>query len=116
MKIKTDFVTNSSTTSYIMLGYSIKVGGRDRVISLGELRERAEKLGYQLFEGDEMGAQDNNHVLVGEIIGEMNSENYGFKEKEIDFNDLVKKVKKLKEDLGLPETTIPKVICTTRVS
>jgi len=113
MKIKIDFVTNSSTTSFVMLGYVIRDQDDER---LDKLQEKAEKLGYQLFIGMESGAPDDNSALVGEIIGEASNEDCGFEEKEVDLTELVEKVNQLKIDLGLPANLKPKVICTTRAS
>jgi hypothetical protein len=116
MKVKRDFVTNSSTTSYIMLGYVVKVRGKDRLMEVDDLEEKAEKLGYQIFVGGEDGAPNDETALVGEIIGEMNSEECGFEEKEIDFEELLNKVNQLKVNLGLPVNWKLKVICSTRMS
>ena len=116
MKIKSDFVTNSSTTSFVMLGYVIKTNGRDRDMSLGELREKADKLGYYVFEGGEMGAPDDNSALIGEVIGEISSEGDGFEERESDLDKVINRVDQLRLDLELPVNLKPKVICTTRMS
>jgi hypothetical protein len=80
-----------------MYGYVVKINGRDRDISKGELREKAEKAGYQLYEGSEMGAPDDNTALVGEVLANFDSEDPdNFAQDPVDFEELIDRVNQMK--------------------
>ena len=114
MRTKLDFITNSSSTSYVMLGYTVERS--DRFLS-EEFYEEAEKLGYSVFVGTDGGAPDNNLVLIGEIISEFNDEYPDeFKEQLMDLDELKNKSEEIKKKLDLPDSLKPKIISSTRMS
>jgi len=120
MKIKQDFVTNSSTTSYVMLGYRINFSGdinesEEAKKQLEDLEEKAEKVGYSVFAGDEMGAPDNLSAYIGIVLSEI-SDSCAFNESEFEVEELISKLEKLRIDLNLSKEQKLKIITTTRMS
>lgn len=123
MKIKSDFVTNSSSTSFVVVGYLIDCD--DFYKFCKKLKEKLdikievdeedyyeiidyldESMGIYVGYGMEQGAPDDETVIVGEMIAEIDDDKcYGTSVRTLrDFDDIIeigKKFGKTKDDLKI---------------
>ena len=108
MKIKRDFVTNSSSTSFVMIGFKLTDYEDEKTLDI--LRKKYEDLyiGY----GQEDGAESDDEIIVGYIIRETSIDDLDYTES--DYNSFASIFDIVKE-FGLSEKDI-KYITSVRMS
>ena len=94
MKIRTGFVSNSSSSSFVCIGLKIP---KDELSD--ELRELADKKRYTIFNDDEDGYRNDTHAIIGNIIAEGND--YDFDEDEYSLSDIKKIEQDISDDLDV---------------
>ncbi len=110
MKFRLGFVTNSSTASYVVLGFKIKEGEFDYAKALKNLGAEGEMdperfwdamcdLDCAVLYGTEDGLPSNNDHVVGKYIAHISSEDYA-ESVEADLSEFVKPVTDLHRKLG----------------
>lgn len=110
MKIKKDFITNSSTCCFVLLGWQIEnLILKKNQLDFATLRTK----GFDVFDGTEGGAVDNKHTLIGVEIVKFDYEDLPDCEMS-DLLDVVDKVIELKNEVDLDLGPI-QIITTSRM-
>jgi hypothetical protein len=112
MKMKYDFVTNSSTTSFVMYGFITS----NKEVEKSLTDQMINDLNIFIADGIENGAPNDDQTLVGVILGERSSDEYG--ECEIQDINLQKVVEDMKYVASCFDLTFDdlKIITGTRMS
>ena len=84
MKIKTNFVTNSSSCSFVMIGWHIK---KSDIKNFDKFIEKLEVDYPELYTGDEDMGAENGCFLIGKHIGDIDNDEPDFIQ--INFEDLL---------------------------
>ena len=129
MKLKSDFVTNSSSTSFVMIGWMVDFPDiyskkRELVSKVFEknpkklTEEDVEELFFEMIHrgsngldfqiGETWGAPDDNTILVGMRIGLINDEVIESTERKFSMKELKEVLKRTKEKFNIKER--PKVL------
>ena len=122
MKARIGFVSNSSSSSFVLVGYKLKEEKRLDILkklfpkfkdldedALNEKYWDQEKI--MILEGPDDGVAKGT-IVVGKIISEINSESYEMQERDMDFKELEESVSEIKELLDIKES--PRLITGTR--
>lgn len=98
MKIRSGFISNSSSSSFVIIG--VKVNEKDIVGDSGEdLWEFMEDKNYDYVNFD----YDGDEYVVGVRLARQDSDEVFMEEKEWDVNEVNSKVDAIKKDLGLED-------------
>ena len=129
MKLKSCFVTNSSSTSFVMIGWAVdfpnvysrqkelvsKVFEKDpKKLTKKDVNELFFKMihmgkdGLDFQIGEDHGAPDNNTILVGMRIGLVNDEVIEYTEEKFSMKELKGVLKRAREKFNIKER--PKVL------
>lgn len=110
MKLRADFVTNSSTASYVVLGFKIKDGEFDYARALKKLGvtdveeavfwDALYGLDCAVLHGREDGLPSDDEHVVGKYIAYFSDDGYA-DPAEIRLRNVFKPVRDLRERLGL---------------
>jgi hypothetical protein len=125
MKIRTGFVSNSSTSSFVIVGFLLpkKEWTHERVFNaLYPDQEFDEDSWYETFDNDEEGRayQDDGDggapkgkVIVGYKVAEYSSEDCDFTEANVDLAEMTDRCNALGEQLGVPKGQGVRLFCGT---
>lgn len=96
MKIRQGFVSNSSTSSFVLVGFDATGLFEDSE----ELQEKSELMEFDYLIGDEGGCPEGMEYVVGMYLSYWSSEDYGINVKPIDLIGLRNNIMDLRDKLG----------------
>jgi len=98
MKTRLGFVSNSSTASFVLVGFVAD----ELVEQFGdEIYERLEDLNVDYLYGLEGGAPRGTELVIGEYLLYISSDDYAAETDSIDWHSIRNKVEELRNELGL---------------
>ena len=105
MKIRSGFVSNSSSSSFVILGYRM---------DKAEYKKLTDDERDTLYDRDDV-LSDDGPPIIGEVLGEIDENNYYFHPKEFDCDEIKKKIsalaKKYKKKISEIKLIIGKRAC-----
>ena len=134
MKVKSDFITNSSTCNYILFGFRLKESDdifQDLIKRVAkQLEEENPDKKFDLSNQNDLWKiidtirymhtfEDEEDYFIGSIIGRSDSDDMTFDESlsnpGADVKNLMISLEMIKEELGIPEASglKPKIFCIT---
>lgn len=115
MKRKADFVTNSSTCSFLVVGWEIlkeKIPDKMKDEDGYPDWDKYSNIGVEVLIGTEMGASSNNHMIVGDY---WKADEY--ETTKISINDILKirENSKVRDLFNIPEDEDPSIFIGEKV-
>ena len=95
MKARKGFVSNSSTSSFVLLGFDAT-----GLFDIDDAEALSKRLDFDLTYGEEGGAPEGIDFIVGEFLAMISDEDYGIGPEKIDIFAAIGKVTEIKEKLG----------------
>lgn len=97
MKIRNGFVSNSSSSSFVLLGYKADVTKQ-----MEDDDDFLYNSGFDSLSGSDDGVTDGS-TIVGKFIADIHDDDYGVNSQELDLQTILDEVTKLKETIPSDE-------------
>ena len=121
MKVRTGFVSNSSTSSFCVIGFMIKDKSLENVMKkegFEECYELGEQLGEKnmvAWSGSDYGVKDG-HTIVGRLLMDISDDGDECESKEFDLDKISKELEDIKKRFNIADSVKPKIYTGTRCS